>query len=322
MDYNIEAIGIGNVRVVIKKGANSLAEIVQQKGYYAFGMEISQFSAGTGTSKNWYNGKEIQDDFGLYWYDYGARFYDPMLGRWHSIDPLADERTWVSPYNFVQNNPILRVDPSGMLDWIPEVDKNNNVNYIAESGDNATTLQKQFGLKEGQAEKIIGNGTINTGDRVSGKSVKEVTGNEILKLDYKNSTIQQRIDQVSFALQNNTTNPNGFYVKEYFNNYKSSTGFGVATKEKGFIRTSSGNVPVTMLLTYNGGDHPILAGANTIYNKSNNQFNAEYMYLPKLSLPGLGISFQGKNNYLKLKDKIGLNWDGMSKEEKTDNPFR
>ncbi len=46
------------------------------------------------------------------------------------------------------------------------------------------------------------------------------------------------------------------------------------------------------------------------------------MYLPKLSLPGLGISFQGKNNYLKLKDKIGLNWDGMSKEEKTDNPFR
>jgi RHS repeat-associated protein len=92
-----------------------LAEIVQQKGYYSFGMEISQFSAGTGTSKNWYNGKEIQDDFGLYWYDYGARFYDPMLGRWHTIDPLAEvSRRW-SPYSYAFDNPMRFIDPDGQF---------------------------------------------------------------------------------------------------------------------------------------------------------------------------------------------------------------
>ena len=103
-----------------------MAEIVQQKGYYSFGMlersgnpgssgEISQFSAGTGTSKNWYNGKEIQDDFGLYWYDYGARFYDPMLGRWHTVDPMAEvSRRW-SPYSYCYNNPMRFIDPDGMV---------------------------------------------------------------------------------------------------------------------------------------------------------------------------------------------------------------
>ncbi len=103
------------MRVVIKKGANNLAEIVQQKGYYSFGMEISQFSSGTGTSKNWYNGKEIQDDFGLYWYDYGARFYDAMLGRWHTIDQLAEKYYFISPYAYTLNNPIRFVDPDGKI---------------------------------------------------------------------------------------------------------------------------------------------------------------------------------------------------------------
>ena len=111
-EYNLTD-HLGNVRVVIKKGTNGLASIVQQKGYYAFGMEISQFSPGTNTSKNWYNGKELQDDFGLYWYDYGARFYDPELARFHTVDPKATDYYFQSPYVYAANNPILFIDKNG-----------------------------------------------------------------------------------------------------------------------------------------------------------------------------------------------------------------
>ena len=134
-EYNLTD-HLGNVRVVIKKGTNNLAEIVQQKGYYSFGMEISQFSAGTGTSKNWYNGKEIQDDFGLYWYDYGARFYDPMLGRWHTPDPLAEKWRRMSPYNYAANNPMRFIDPDGM-EMTDFKDKLDNLVARVKDGSNA-----------------------------------------------------------------------------------------------------------------------------------------------------------------------------------------
>jgi hypothetical protein len=46
-------------------------------------------------------------------YDYGARMYDPQIGRLLQIDPMAQKTFEFSPYSYVKNNPILNVDVEG-----------------------------------------------------------------------------------------------------------------------------------------------------------------------------------------------------------------
>ncbi|MDL2320543.1 hypothetical protein LJC45_05370 [Alistipes sp. OttesenSCG-928-B03] len=60
-----------------------------------------------------YNGKETQESFGVNYLDYGARMYDSRIGRWHSIDPLAEKYYSQSPYFHALKNPINAIDPDG-----------------------------------------------------------------------------------------------------------------------------------------------------------------------------------------------------------------
>ena len=66
-----------------------------------------------------YNGNEEQTDFNLNLYDFNARFYDPQLGRFTSVDPLADDRNQLdmSPYQYAWNDPVNLGDPTGECPW-------------------------------------------------------------------------------------------------------------------------------------------------------------------------------------------------------------
>ena len=61
-----------------------------------------------------YNGKEFDHQLELNWYDYGARFYDPLIGRFTTPDPLSEKYYSVSPYAYCANNPLRFTDPTGM----------------------------------------------------------------------------------------------------------------------------------------------------------------------------------------------------------------
>ena len=95
--------------------------VIQEDSYYPFGMQMSgldylpKLEREEDKNKYLYNDylrKQIplQSEFGLEWYDYGARFYDAQLGRFLSLDPIADKFFTVSPFNYTENSPISNID--------------------------------------------------------------------------------------------------------------------------------------------------------------------------------------------------------------------
>ena len=58
-----------------------------------------------------FNGKELDKETGYYYY--GARYYDPQVSTWISVDPLAEKYMGFSPYNYTLLNPINLIDPVG-----------------------------------------------------------------------------------------------------------------------------------------------------------------------------------------------------------------
>ncbi len=98
-------------------GSFAYSEILQENNYYPFGMQMEgpwQVVISAPENGYLYNGKELNTDFDLNWLDYGARWYDPAIGRWNAVDPLAEQYAPYSPYNYTLNNPIRFIDPDGM----------------------------------------------------------------------------------------------------------------------------------------------------------------------------------------------------------------
>ncbi|MBK8506115.1 MAG: RHS repeat-associated core domain-containing protein [Saprospiraceae bacterium] len=107
-------------------------DVLREAHYYPFGMEmVGPWSMTTDTLHPYlYNGKEFNHDstdvdedgkneLALGWYDYGARFYDPSVGRFTGVDPFADQLPGYSPYAYTLNNPINLIDPDGRYPWPP-----------------------------------------------------------------------------------------------------------------------------------------------------------------------------------------------------------
>jgi len=79
------------------------------------------------TTRNKFTEKEWDDEFGLNWYHFDWRPYDPQIGRFFSVDPQAIDFPSYSPYHYAYNNPLAFNDPTGQsAEAVVEKDSSGN----------------------------------------------------------------------------------------------------------------------------------------------------------------------------------------------------
>ena len=100
---------LGSVRAVVSE----TGEVLQTNEFYPYGDLFSTVgTAGSNSNRYRFTGKELGDETGLY--DFSARYLQTSLGRFTTIDPLAEKYPSVSPYAYCNGNPVNLVDPDGM----------------------------------------------------------------------------------------------------------------------------------------------------------------------------------------------------------------
>jgi RHS repeat-associated protein len=186
---------------------NPDSEIIQRNHYYSFGMRVDapHFALSADPRGDYlYNGKELQEELGLNWLSYGFRMYDPAIGRFPSVDPIADRFAFVSGFNYAENSPIMYIDLWGLQAAFPAlIGKDKQENFPSDKNPFNSSFPEGK-TSEGKAPEVIRTEVIQNGPKIN----INTEGNLIPKLIFK-------------SIEDKLTNPEVTDMKNFIedNNY-------------------------------------------------------------------------------------------------------
>ena len=295
--YNTDHLG--NNREVM----NAKSDVQQLTNYYPFGAPYADPVAVMGSTiqQYKYNGKELDVMHGLNTYDYGARQYYSIFGRWDRMDPLCEKYYHMSPYIYCGGDPVNNIDSDGrMYDWYK--DKDNTYQYSPDVHSQKDLSKGQIyigkSFTEGKGNKFVQyrtDGSIlynnetaaynrmwNQADvhyRQKGeKGGREVGGfilsdGKVLVLpDYKNDANTSEISEYGYRLNTNGTMTKGnetFNVLANIHTHQDKSGdatpsyYPLSTTDLG-VSKNMGNRPVLTM----GHDNMVYG---ILYNKQGKQ---------------------------------------------------
>ena len=155
---------LGSTRYMVKDNGTVDAKYYRYTSYGATKSEMVSLSQAYK-----FTGKPLDPEAGLNLYYFGARYYNPAIGRWLAVDPLAGKYPGWSPYAYTLGNPIRLVDPNGKApgDLFNSLDatavdfgktyNDDSIRKNREYGSSAyMTIDSKGGLKYSYTEARIG----------------------------------------------------------------------------------------------------------------------------------------------------------------------
>ncbi|ANQ48752.1 hypothetical protein MY04_1376 [Flammeovirga sp. MY04] len=134
---------LGNVLVTM----SDEGDILSYSDYYPFGLNIESRSWRKEGYRYGFNGKENDADLSSSQLiqDYGFRVYNPVIGKFLSVDPLTKSYPWYTPYQFAGNKPIWAVDLDGLEELV-------RTQYIWHGDGSTTLVNRQIEHRNGNWE--------------------------------------------------------------------------------------------------------------------------------------------------------------------------
>ncbi|OFX60748.1 MAG: hypothetical protein A2046_07880 [Bacteroidetes bacterium GWA2_30_7] len=200
---------LGNVRVVVKDIRKPIdddddnvfdhadAQLICVNDYYPFGMQMPGREYVGEQYRFGFNGVEKDDEIrGLTGTNYTFKFreYDPLTGRFWSVDPLASKYPWNSTYAFAENDVIRSIDIEGLEKW--KMSSTDGKTTATSEGPWSTKTLDEFSAKTGLSADNNPDETINK--------------NTISPIPYKGEITKGFLNDYTFNLQNKeiTQTPN------------------------------------------------------------------------------------------------------------------
>ena len=286
---------LGNVRVSYAwDSKENKLKILEDNHYYPFGMEHRGYKglvqtpgqisgeikidpnpttpteySGSSLYNYKYNGKELQEEFNINLYDYGARNYDPSIGRWMNVDPLAEVSRRFSPYVYALNNPVFFIDPDGMMAEPPK-------DYNGDSWTDETGTYTKWGG--------IDNSYVKNGDKSQVYDTSTETYSSVVNVTDSESSGFLSLPQYIKNAYDNSYNP------AYSPYSPDAVSFGVS----GSVNSIFFNANISISIAITGGDVALVVGGDSGLGLN-------------VGTPGfsLGVNHQYHDNYGGNTDVLG-----------------
>ena len=282
----------------------------------------------TTSNNNLFNGKELQhNEFGynngLEVYDFGARLYEPQIGRWTAVDPMAAKAPNWSPYRAFYDNPTYWTDPTGL--W--ETDEMGNqsttdaseIKRFTEMVASETKLTTESASDFADAEtKESGSGKLSNGSIVEASNLDAIVSGDMFYDKSRETDAYKYMNIVSNKLQREVgafITPDGIYIPD---SRKNSFGRCPSITNTKVIFVNG--LPT---ITYNANTynvigilhtHPQFPNGNPDQGLSDADWrNAEYYKVPFFSMAADGNvdAVHYKNNTLYYYPTRGITTQGL-----------